>query len=846
MIALSRSARLRVAIAAISFAAMALLSVFPSHDHRTVLLITDVSWIWSAAFAAFCCFSAARRMAAIPQRHTWTWIGAGCASFLAGQLVWTYCELSRGAPPSYPSLADIGFLGIYVCLAMGVMTLVRGQPTRRADPELILDTILVTFTIGALAYEYLLEPFLTGATPASSAGLLTSIGGSIGAVAVLWIVLIQMLRRMVFPAATAALVLPGVVAFAIGNLIYAVVALGGTYGAGGPLDLPRDAGLLLLGGTAALAPDHQRHLERIGGAAPVTGVTARIVALLVGIVGMTALAIVAIVRPEPGPDVAVIIGVGMAIIAARVLYSLGVDRRYARLLEDEVANQTRSLMSSLGATASAERNLRLLMEAVPDAITVLDRDGRVLDANPAGRTLVPALAGSEGRWLDPAAERVARENLAAAFAGELRRFELPFQRADGSDGTSQVLYAPVREGARIPKVLALARDVTEQRRAQTQLQQAEKLAAMGQLVSGVAHEINNPAAIISGFAQTLLLDQLTTDQRETLQMMYDEATRIGRITSNLLAFARAGSKERTLVDLNEIVKRTYALRSYHLTTLNITVNLELDDAAPKTWANGSEMQQMLLNLLINAEQALTGITGRRAITIRTATVDDRVLLQVADTGPGVPPEIQERIFDPFFTTKPEGTGTGLGLSICYGIVHDHGGRIWLESEPASGTGAVFSIELLRDARARQRLTPAPLPVPAAAKVHDGALSVLLIDDEEGLRRAVLSFLKRRGMHGVAVGDGADALKMLRREHFDVIVSDVRMPGMSGGEFLERLRRDYPAMVGRLVFTTGDTFAADTSTLLRDSGVPSLVKPYDFAKLESLLHEVVGGTAKTEA
>jgi len=120
--------------------------------------------------------------------------------------------------------------------------------------------------------------------------------------------------------------------------------------------------------------------------------------------------------------------------------------------------------------------------------------------------------------------------------------------------------------------------------------------------------------------------------------------------------------------------------------------------------------------------------------------------------------------------------------------------------------------------------------------------VLLIDDEEGLRRAVLNFLKRRGMHAVAVGDGADALRALQREHFDVIVSDVRMPGMSGGEFLERLRRDYPAMVNRLVFTTGDTFAADTSELLRDAGVPSLVKPYDFAKLEDLLHEV----AKTSA
>jgi PAS domain S-box-containing protein len=557
------------------------------------------------------------------------------------------------------------------------------------------------------------------------------------------------------------------------------------------------------------------------------------------------MAIIGLVRSGPEPDVAMILGVGMAIVTARVLYSLGVDRRYERVLEDEVANQTRSLMSALGATASAERNLRLLMEAVPDAITVVDRDGRVLDENSSGRVLVNAAPGDAreigGRrsalgWLEGTGARIARENLAAAFDGELRRFEVPFQRPDGSEGTGQVLLAPVREGGRIPKVLVLVRDITEQRRTQTQLQQAEKLAAMGQLVSGVAHEINNPAAIISGFAQTLLLDQLPADQRETVQMMYDEATRIGRITSNLLAFARAGSKERTLVELNEIVRRTFALRSYYLTTLNITVNLELDEANPKAWANGSEVQQLLLNLLINAEQALTTVQGRRVISIRTMSAgDDGVELQVADTGPGIPIDIQEKIFDPFFTTKPEGMGTGLGLSICYGIAHDHGGRIAVHSVP--GNGATFTLTLPRDARTRQRSTPSPMPIPEEARESDDALSVLLIDDEEGLRRAVVTFLKRRGMHVIAVEDGGDALRVLRRERFDVIVSDVRMPGMSGGEFLERLRREHPAMVNRLIFTTGDTFASDTSSLLRDAGVPSLVKPYDFAKLEGVVRKV---------
>jgi signal transduction histidine kinase/CheY-like chemotaxis protein len=851
MMPLSRPARVLVSIAVVSLAAMVLAYVLPPSDRRAVVFISDFSWTWAAALAAVACFVAARRVTTSEQRHAWRWIGAGCTLFFVGQLIWNYYDVvGKGQP--YPSLADLGFLGVYACLIVALLALARGQAIRASDPELVLDTVLVTFIVGALAYEFLLEPLLIPGAVVSAIALVTSITWSIGAIAVLWLILIQMLHRPLFPAAIAGLLLPAVIAFVVGNQVYAIVALRGTYQSGGPLDLTWDTGLLLIALAAAIAPDYTLQLQRNRVGTAMSSGAARFIALVIGLTAMTGLAIAAVFRKQRDADDALIIGIGMAIVAARVLYSLGVSGRYAHILEGEVASQTRSLMSSLSATASAERNLRLLMEAVPDAIIVTDRDGQALDENAAGRGLITAArddSGSSGGgrrsafgWLEGAAARIARENLIAAFDGELRRFAVPFQRADGTDGSGQVLLAPVREGGRIPKVLVLVRDITDQRRTQTQLQQAEKLAAMGQLVSGVAHEINNPAAIISGFAQTLLLEPLTPEQRETIQMMYDEATRIGRITSNLLAFARAGSKERTLVELNEVVRRTFALRSYHLTTLNIGVNLELDEASPKAWANGAEIQQMLLNLLINAEQALIASAGRRAIIIRTLFADDSVHLEIADTGPGIPFDIQEKIFDPFFTTKPEGTGTGLGLSICYGIAQDHGGRISVHSVP--GHGATFTVELPRDARTRQRMTPAPMEIPDAAReAREDALRVLLIDDEEGLRRALVTFFKRRGMHIAAVEDGGDALRVLRRERFDVIVSDVRMPGMSGGEFLERLRRDHPQMVSRLIFTTGDTFAADTATLLRDAGVPSLVKPYDFAKLESVVREVAGA-AKT--
>ena len=367
------------------------------------------------------------------------------------------------------------------------------------------------------------------------------------------------------------------------------------------------------------------------------------------------------------------------------------------------------------------------------------------------------------------------------------------------------------------------RDVSEQRRTDAQLQQAEKLAAMGQLVSGVAHEINNPAAIISGFAETLLLDALGDEQRDMVRMMRDEAQRIGRITANLLAFARSGGKERDLVDLNDVVQRTFALRSYYLSTLNILVSLDLDPGNPKTWANGSEMQQLLLNLLINAEQALLAVPPPRSIVLRTRVDGPNVLLQCADTGPGVPPEIQAKIFDPFFTTKPEGVGTGLGLSICYGIARDHGGRIWVESTP--GAGATFTVAMLRDPRAAQR-PAAPLPERVAAP--STPLKVLVVDDEAGLRHAVVTFL-----------DGREALATLGRDPTppDVIVTDVRMPGMGGREFLARLRAEHPRLVRRLVFSTGDTFAPETAALLQEAGAAVLMKPFDFSQLETVIRSI---------
>jgi PAS domain S-box-containing protein len=829
---LPRQTRALVAIAAASFLAIVLAYLLAPADRRA--LVADVSWTWASGYAIACSAVAARRHPAPDQRRAWLWIGAGCVLFLAGQLAWGYYELVRRVTPPYPSFADAGFLSVYVCFFVAVTTLVGAEPRRRFDPELPIDTVLVTLTAGALAYEFLLKPLFDAGSTVPS--LLTSIAWAIGGIGVLWLILVELLRQTGVPLAAVGVVI-ALAVLCVTNVIYAALALRGTFRSGGVLDLGWDAGLLLLAVAAAVAPAAPRTVDP--GARVISGNAARIAALVIGLGGIAAVAIRDALSSEPDTGSAVLIALAVAIIGWRLIHSTRADRRYAALLENEVASQTRSLMDSLAATAAAERNLRLVVDAVPDAVVVVDRDGRILESNEPTRAMGALSGPAENRnifqFLATDAAAAVREKLAAAFRGEIQRFEVPFTRDDGTHGVSAALYAPIRESSGITRVLVLARDITEQRRSESQFQQAEKLAAMGHLVSGVAHEINNPAAIISGFAQTLLLDDLKPEHREMLQMIYDEATRIGRITSNLLAFARAGGKQRALVDMNDIARRTFALRSYHLSTLNITVSLDLDPSEPKIWADASELQQMILNLLINAEQALVTIDGPRTIIVRTRADAGEARLEIVDSGPGIPPELRSKIFDPFFTTKPEGVGSGLGLSICYGIAREHGGRIWVESEP--GHGARFGVVLPRDARQDSRLEPeAPAPPPPTPATGD--LTALVVDDETALRDALLRFLSRRGIRGEGVADGAAALRVLQLRSFDVIISDVRMPGMSGREFLERLQRDRPDLVPRLVFTTGDTFTPDTPALLKESGVPTVSKPFDFAVLERVIREIV--------
>ncbi|MGH7663237.1 MAG: ATP-binding protein [Gemmatimonadaceae bacterium] len=265
------------------------------------------------------------------------------------------------------------------------------------------------------------------------------------------------------------------------------------------------------------------------------------------------------------------------------------------------------------------------------------------------------------------------------------------RRKDGSEFPAAVAWSLIADehGQQVGLVVRV-RNLTDDRRVAEQLRQAEKLAALGELVAGVAHEVNNPLTGISAYAQLLLQENLSEDSEESVRMIKRETDRASEVIRDLLSFARKAQPRDAMVNMNDIVQQVLRLRTYAFGSAGIETETVLADDLPMLRGDEQKLQQVILNLIANAEHAMREVTNRR-LTITTCPVRDRIVLEISDTGAGMTPEIQEHIFEPFFTTKPEGAGTGLGLSVSYGIVQAHDGSITVRSAP--GAGATFSISL---------------------------------------------------------------------------------------------------------------------------------------------------------
>ncbi|PYM89197.1 MAG: hypothetical protein DME08_25870 [Candidatus Rokuibacteriota bacterium] len=371
------------------------------------------------------------------------------------------------------------------------------------------------------------------------------------------------------------------------------------------------------------------------------------------------------------------------------------------------------------------------------------------------------------------------------------------------------------------------------RETQAQLLQAGKMSALGQLVSGVAHELNNPLSVIIGYGQLMLHREIPEALRRPVELMVTQGDRMAKIVRNLLYFARQRPPERVAIKIHQVIEQTLALRQNQLTLSGITVERDFAEELPTVIGDGQQLQQVFLNLILNAEQAIAAEHRGGRIRFHTKVVDHWVRTEVTDDGPGIPPEVLPRIFEPFFTTKEVGAGTGLGLSVSYGIVEEHGGRLSAGSERGRTT---FTLDL--------PIGVAPAPESREIVVMPAfsgkGRRVLVVEDEPGVAELVVTLLREHDWKVDLATGGRVALERARRQRYDLVVSDIRMADGSGEEFYRAVVTENPALAARFVFVTGDTANSAAWAFLKSADVTVLEKPFRPEVFLDLVRRAVSG------
>jgi len=544
---------------------------------------------------------------------------------------------------------------------------------------------------------------------------------------------------------------------------------------------------------------------------------------------------------------------GVPIIAvSRTIGAVAMEGESPNALDDAALMFTRAVLAQAGIALENARLVELLssgkreweqtVDAFNQAICYVDSHGAVRRANRMFAELIklpitaltrrPWLTLLPPSWVDPIARLLTPEG--ASTPVEVRA------------GERTLLVTAIPAGEPGAAVL-LFEDQTEKRRLQEQLLQSEKMSAIGQLIAGVAHDLNNPLASVVGFSD-LLGEAADVPPRlaEPLAVIRQEAERASAIVRNLLSFARRQEGERQLQSIRPILESTHQLLKNQLLAARIELTLTFEPGLPEVEVHANQIKQVFVNIINNAAQAIASTRARGRggrIEIATKCEPDGLSVNISDNGPGIPEAVAQRVFEPFFSTKSEGEGTGLGLSISLGIVKEHGGNISVNPGGAgSGRGATFTVELPTGVRAElSPLAPGAETEPAPAERHE-RLRVLVVDDEPHILHYMQATLESWGHEVVLAHDGSQALKRALMQPFDLIICDLRMPRLGGREMFHTLARMHPTVADRIIFATGDTVRGDTLQFLEELGRPFLQKPF---KLDAL-RRVLAGVEKAGA
>jgi PAS domain S-box-containing protein len=490
---------------------------------------------------------------------------------------------------------------------------------------------------------------------------------------------------------------------------------------------------------------------------------------------------------------------------------------------------------------ASEARFRSITEAHPVPVLIARiQDSHVLYASPGAETLLGLPSGTLvshrlDRFLSHATER--KEVLAEMRAGhEINMREVTLTKGDGNSIPAAISARSISYMNEAAIVVGFY-DLTERKEAETKiakqqeaLQQSEKMAALGGLLAGVAHELNNPLSVVMGQSTLLMEGSPEPKVKGRAEKIFKAADRCSRIVKSFLALARRKPPERKPIDLNAVINASLELLSYQFRTENIVVQLDLDPSLPLVKGDGDQLTQVFTNLALNAAQAMHDWQGKRSLVLQTSRKDDAfVQVTVSDTGPGIPATIRARVFEPFFTTKGNG-GTGVGLSLCLNIVETHGGHLELETTP--GGGATF--------RASLPIAESPKEAePAAADAASdtgkaGAYRILIVDDEVELAQTLADLLEPEGHVIDLAANGRIALEKLAKKPFDLIISDLRMPVLDGPGMYEEMKKTLPHFLKRIIYVTGDTLSPHVNKFLSENPVPVIEKPYRLIDVKNAL------------
>jgi signal transduction histidine kinase/CheY-like chemotaxis protein len=424
----------------------------------------------------------------------------------------------------------------------------------------------------------------------------------------------------------------------------------------------------------------------------------------------------------------------------------------------------------------------------------------------------------------------------------VERTEFRLRHADGTwrwleaTGTNQI------ENSAVNGIVINARDISGTKDAEAEiarqrenLHQREKLAAMGSLLAGVAHELNNPLSIVVGRATMLQEEAADEGTRGIADKIRAAAERCARIVRTFLSMARQRKPEQSAVEINTVIDDCVEMLGYGLRTSGITVEKKLAQNLPSISGNADQLHQVFLNLIVNAQQAMESQPLPRRLRIVSDRQGDQLRILIADNGPGIAPAIRSRIFDPYFTTKPAGGGTGVGLAVSLGIVESHSGSLTVDCPPEGG--AAFQVLLpIHVADQESRQAEEAVPEPAVGK----GPRLLIVDDEPEVGALLADILRRESSRIDIAASGQEALKLLGKRAYDAILTDLRMPEMDGPELYRQIEQRWPQRARQVIFITGDALSPTVQTFLEGTGQPYLEKPFAPAEVRSIVQEIAGG------